>query len=135
MINILVVDDKEAGLKQLLWAANGTDREIYKAKSVEQALELVRSHSFDVIVTDYMFEGETTGIDILRAAKEKDLYTQVIVVTAFGTPERGIEAMTLGAFDYIERVSRGTDHLDMTRRKIELAIEFRKMKMRGNAHE
>jgi len=131
MIKILVVDDEPTLKGQLEWAARGEGRETMAAESGEQAIQLIQQHNFDVIVTDLKMETDEAGLDVLKAAKEKNIYTQVIVVTAYGTPEISVETMRLGAFDYLERNAPGTDCLAMVRSKINLALEFREAKLGG----
>jgi DNA-binding NtrC family response regulator len=131
MVKILVVDDEPTLKGQLEWAARGEGREVMAAESGEQAVRLIQQHSFDVIVADLKMETDKAGLDVLKAAKEKDVYTQVIVVTAYGTPEVSVETMRLGAFDYLERNAPGTDTLAMVRSKITLALELREAKLRA----
>lgn len=132
MKKILVVDDEPELKGQLKWAASGEDREVMSAESAEEAIQLIKENVFDVVVTDLKMKTDYAGLDVLRAAKEKDIYTQVIVVTAYGTPEVSVQTMRLGAFDYLERNAPGTDTLDMVARKIELALQFREAKTRGS---
>ena len=129
MAKILVVDDEPELRSDLEWAARGERREVIAAESVEHAIKLIQQHCFDVIVSDLRMEGDTIGLDVLRAAKKKDVYTQVIVVTAYGTPEISVKAMQLGAFDYLERNAPGTDHLSMVSRKIDMALKFREARV------
>jgi DNA-binding NtrC family response regulator len=129
MTKILVVDDDPDWRAQLQWAARGEGREVIVAESGEQAIRLIQQHDFAVIVTDLRMETKEAGLDVLKAAKEKDIYTQVIMVTAYGTPEVSVETMRLGAFDYLERTAEGTEHLPMVRSKINLALEFREAKL------
>jgi DNA-binding NtrC family response regulator len=128
MFKILVVDDEPELRSQLEWAARGENngQEVVAAESGEQAIHLIQQQDFDVIVTDLKMETDGAGLNVLKAAKEKDIYTQVIVVTAYGTPEISVETMRLGAFDYLERNAPGTDALAMVRSKISLALEFRR---------
>lgn len=131
MSKILVVDDNPKMIeKQLMPAARGVGREVFPAANAPEALRLIREHEFDVVVTDLSLEGseDTSGIDVLKAAKAKSIYTQVIIITAYGTPEISIETMRLGAFDYLER-SAGTDIPQMLEHKITLALEFRNAKL------
>jgi DNA-binding NtrC family response regulator len=94
---------------------------------------LIQQNVFDVIVTDLKIETEKAGFDVLEAAKKKDIYTQVIVITAYGSPEISVQTMRLGAFDYLERNAPDTDALEMVRYKIGLALEFREAKLRGRS--
>jgi len=129
MAKILVVDDESELRDHLAWAARGDGREVASAESGEQAVRLIQQQDFDVIVTDLKMETDEAGLNVLKAAKEKDIYTQVIVITAYGKPEVSAEIMRLGAFDYLERNIPGTDTLNMVRHKISLALEFREGKL------
>ncbi|UCG12381.1 MAG: response regulator [Deltaproteobacteria bacterium] len=133
MYSILIVDDVPELRQQLEWAASAEGREVVAADSGEQAIRLIQQKDFDVIVTDLRMETEDVGLDVLEAAKEKDIYAQVIMVTAYGTPEISVETMRLGAFDYLERNAPGTDTLSMVRSKITLALEFREAKLGGKS--
>jgi DNA-binding NtrC family response regulator len=136
MVKILVVDDEPVLRGQLEWAAHGEGREVVAAESSEEAIRLIQQNDFAVVVTDIRLETEAAGLGVLRAAKEKDISTQVIVVTAYGTPEVSVETMQLGAFDYLERNAPGTDHLAMVKTKIQLALEFREARLgRRTGHE
>jgi DNA-binding NtrC family response regulator len=130
MVKIMVVDDEPDFRNQLEWAAQGEDREVMVAESGEKAIQVIQENDLDVIVTDLKMETKKAGLEVLKAAKEKDVYTQVIVVTVYGTPEISVEAMRLGAFDYLERNAPGTDALAMVRSKITLALEFREAKLK-----
>lgn len=129
MSKILVVDDEDDLRTQLERAAKGDGREVFTAQDSQEAFQLIRQNDFDVIITDLRMEHDRSGIDVLKAAKEKNIYTQVVVITAYGTPEISIETMKLGAFDYLERNSPGTNIPIMVRHKITLALEFRKAKL------
>jgi two-component system response regulator PilR (NtrC family) len=130
MISILVADDEPVLRGQLEWAAHGEGRKVVAAESSKQATELIQQGDFDVIVADLKMETDRAGLDILKIAKEKDPYTQVIIVTAYGTPEISVETMRQGAFDYLERNAPGTDFLSMVRSKVNLALEFREGRLR-----
>lgn len=135
MIRILVVDDEAELRNQLAWAARSEGREVLIAESGEQAVTLIQQHDFDVVITDLKMETDDTGLYVLNTAKQKDIDTQVIVVTAYGTPEISVKTMRYGAFDYLERNSPGTEFLAMLRHKIDLAVEFRKAILRGKFNE
>jgi two-component system, NtrC family, response regulator AtoC len=129
MVKILVVDNEPDLTTQLGWTVRREGWETLSSDSAEQAIRLIHENDFDVVVTDLRMETQEAGLLVLKAAKEKDIYTQVILVTFYGTPEVSAEVMRLGAFDYLERNAPGTDHLTMLLRKVELALEFRAMKL------
>ncbi len=66
----------------------------------EEALKKIDEEFFDVVLTDLKMP-KKDGLDVLKAAKEKSPDTAVIVMSAFGTVETAVEAMRLGAFDYV----------------------------------
>jgi len=135
MADILVVDDRSKDLEDLKWAAKGAGRTVVPAKNREQALDLISKNDFDVVVTDLeLIPGDPkSGLDVLNAAKEKDPYTQVIVVTGGGDPELSVRAMALGAYDYIQRGALGVNVPAMVRIKITKALEFRDAVLRSKA--
>ena len=136
MSKILIVEDEPTQNIQLQRAAKGEGREIFSVENGQQAKDLLQANAFDIVVSDIKMETDLEGLEVLKVAKEKDIYTQVILITAYGTPETSIEAMRLGAFDYIERNSPGIDCLNMVSSKISQALEFRKLKLfGGNSNE
>jgi len=103
-MKILVVDDNASlarGLKTFL-TGEGHDAEL--AHRVKQGLELLESHSFDLIITDLRLpDGE--GLQIIEKARDGSLQTmpEVILMTAFGSVESAVTAMRLGASDYLTK--------------------------------
>jgi DNA-binding NtrC family response regulator len=99
---ILVVDD-EALIRDFLREA--LTRRSYHAELAEdgkQAKEILKDERFDMVVTDLKMPG-VSGLDLLRFIKAHHPETQVIMMTAYGTIENAVEAMRLGAFDYITK--------------------------------
>ncbi len=99
---ILIVDDKDS-MRSLLHAAF-VDKgyNLTTAADGRMAIDLIRETAYDVIITDLKMPRKD-GLDVLRAAKAMDPDTKVIVVTAFGTMETAVEAMRLGASDFIAK--------------------------------
>src|SRR5690349_16816056 len=99
---MLVVDDK-ASMRHLLEAAfREKGFEVTTASNGADAIKQIKERAFDVIITDFNMPGRT-GLDVLKAAKEVTADAQVIVVTAYGTIEIAVEAMRLGARDFIAK--------------------------------
>jgi len=105
---ILVVDDK-ANMRQMLEAAfaeHGYD--VDTAGNGAEAIIKLQASAFDVVITD-MNMPEGTGLDVLRAAKAVSSDTEVIIVTAYGTIDTAVEAMRLGAYDFVTKPFRLAD--------------------------
>jgi DNA-binding NtrC family response regulator len=127
MLNILIVDDHLDLYPWLETSVTDEGRTIYKATTREEALRLISLLDFDVVVTDLELENKviTDGFDVLNAAKEKDPYTEVIVVTGPGNFKDGIKAMALGAFDYMQKRTLNIDVPAMLRAKVNKALTLR----------
>lgn len=125
MTRILVVDDKAKARQLLAEAAHVSGADVVTAGSAKEASQEIAHQTFDVVVTDLHMETPVAGLEVLKAAKEKDGDTQVIVVTAYGTPRISMEIMDMGAFDYLEKNAPGTDVLGVVRSKVNLALDYR----------
>ncbi len=68
----------------------------------DAAMQLDNSH-FDVIITDLVMPGDIGGIELLELGKEKDVLTEVIVITAHSSIDTAVDAMKKGAADYLEK--------------------------------
>jgi len=96
---ILIVDDEKSirySLKRMMEGKYS----ILTAQNGEEALDRVKESSPDLIIMDIKMPGRS-GIDVLREIKSIDPKSLVIIMTAYGTTEKAIEAMKYGAFDYI----------------------------------
>ena len=99
---VLVVDDEPAVCTVIKRSLISEGYEIDLASNGQQALELVESHEFEVALFDIMMPG-MTGIELLGHIKRSHPSVYVIMVTAVSEVERAVEAMKLGAFDYITK--------------------------------
>jgi len=103
MARILVVDD-EAGIREFIADALTDDgHDATTAADGLDALQRLHERTFDVMITDLRMPGALDGIDVLRKAKADVPELEVIVLTAHGTVESAVEAMKLGAFDYLQK--------------------------------
>jgi two-component system NtrC family response regulator len=111
---ILIVDDERnirTGLAQALECDSYT---IATAKDADEALELFRRTHHRLVLTDLKMPGARSGIDLIRAIKDERPETLIIVMTAHATIETAVEAMRLGAHDYLTKpIDLGTMRLQV----------------------
>ncbi len=100
MPKVLVVDDQRSLRFTLAMMLRGAGYETDEAADGAEGAELGARGAYDVVLTDLRM-GARSGIDVLRAVKERQPMTEVLVMTAYGTIESAVEAMRLGAFDYL----------------------------------
>lgn len=115
---ILVVDDDEGHLAIVGKVLQREGYEVVAAANGEAALERLRERQVDLIVTDLMMPG-INGIDLLKAARAILPSVEVIVMTAFASVERAVEAMREGAYDFIEKPIKRALLLKSTRQALE----------------
>jgi len=119
---ILLVDDEEKILKALSRALRDAGHEVVDTASARQAQRLLNARTFDLLVVDNLMP-EMSGLDLIRelvAATPEGERPQILMMTAHATVESAIEAMKLGALDYLQKpfeidellvvVSRALDH-------------------------
>jgi two-component system response regulator HydG len=100
--SVLIVDDEPSmrvTLSILLRAEGLTVRE---AAGVVPAVACLEQEPFDVVITDLRMDGEG-GIDVLKTARRVTPQTEVVILTAFGSIGSAVEAVKLGAFDYLAK--------------------------------
>jgi DNA-binding NtrC family response regulator len=100
MTRILVVDDETKLLRLIEELFGEQGYQVQTATRAEKARELLASGLFDLLVTDVRLPGHS-GMELLRWALDLQPEIQVIVITAYGSVSGAVEAMRLGAFDYL----------------------------------
>lgn len=113
---ILVVDD-EVNQRQIL--SGYLKRKGYKvleADSGKKGVQVASTNIVDVVLTDYKMP-DKNGMELLKEIKQNNPETVVIVMTAFGTIENAVEAMRLGAYDYLTKPIE-LDELDLLLQRI-----------------
>jgi two-component system, NtrC family, response regulator AtoC len=99
---VLVVDD-EPNLRRVLSAQLSRDGyEVHTAEDGVEALRVLEEHHIDLVITDLRMPN-LDGMDLLRRALELDPDLLVVMITAHGTVDNAVEALKLGAFDYITK--------------------------------
>lgn len=127
MGRILVIDDEEEvrnALRRRLERAGHTVHTCTGAEGGVQALQDV-GPSYDVVITDMSMEDRESGIQVLRAALERDVFTAVIILTAYGNVKNAVECMQLGAYDYVEKNIPEVDVFELLMLKVERALQQR----------
>ncbi|MFT5992342.1 MAG: two-component system response regulator HydG, partial [Bradymonadia bacterium] len=97
---VLVVDDDVEHGKTLQRLLRREGHEVIAVEDASHALRLLRAETYDAVVTDLVMPGQS-GLDLLKAMKHLEIHVDVILMTAFGTVERAVEAMQAGAVDFI----------------------------------
>ncbi|MHA2369268.1 MAG: response regulator [Candidatus Hodarchaeales archaeon] len=99
-MRILVVDDDAVFLDKMKKNLSIDRHSIATALSGEEALEILKQTTFDLVITDLRMK-EVSGIDLIRKMRMNGIDTNSIVLTGYGTISSAVEAMKLGAFDYL----------------------------------
>jgi two-component system response regulator PilR (NtrC family) len=97
---LLIVDDEQGMRDFLSIMLKKEGYSVSLADSAERASEFVERGDFDLIISDIAMPGQS-GLEVLRQAKEANPETPVIMITAYASTESAVEALKLGAYDYI----------------------------------
>lgn len=97
---ILIADDEINTLEGLRWSLEGDNVEVVIAQDGEMAWEKIQAETTDLVLTDLRMP-RLDGMSLLKRIRESSPQTQVIVLTGHGTVESAVEAMKLGAIDYL----------------------------------
>ncbi len=125
-VAILIADDDKQIRDLLSEFLKNHGYQVDAAKGVRSAIRLMGSNDYDIILTDKNMPDEEGhmegGMTVLRYAKEHKPLTEVIMITGQATVETAIEAIKLGAFDYIMKPIS----LDELKEKIDRVMEYRR---------
>jgi DNA-binding NtrC family response regulator len=102
---ILIVEDNDRLRRGIARSLRESWEEVHEAASGEEAVTRLRdpeTEPFDVVLSDLRLPG-LDGLEVLRAARERDAQTSVVLLTAYGTIEAAVEAMREGAFDFVQK--------------------------------
>jgi two-component system NtrC family response regulator len=120
---ILIVEDDESQRRIIEYNLKTRGHRTTAVDSAEKALEVLGDNEFYLLISDIKLPG-MNGIELLQKARELKPDLPVVFITAFGTIEKAVEAMKLGAFDYITKPFDRDEFL-LT---IEKALEFHRLK-------
>ena len=120
MATILIIDDNETIREGLAHVVKKMGHLPLVAKSGKEGLERFKQTPADFVITDLKMEG-LDGVEVLRSVRELDPDCPAMIITAFGTIETAVEAMKLGAFDFLIKPFAP----EVVRLKVERALELR----------
>ncbi|MCX7702862.1 MAG: sigma-54 dependent transcriptional regulator [Planctomycetota bacterium] len=128
---VLVVDDERSLLEMLEIMLSSHGFDVLTAQDAANALHILNAEKPGVVVEDIRMPG-MDGLMLLKHIKEKNPFLPVIIITAYYTDQNTIEAMRLGAFDYIKKPF-DIDHLRIT---VERALRYSEiLSHRGEAYD
>ena len=128
MADILLIDDEENVRKSIAILLSRTG--IYNVEEAENgktAINLLEDKYYDLVITDLRMS-EVNGIDVLKESKKLHPSVEVIVITGQGTIESGVEAMKLGAYDYILKPINDEEFLQLVKKALEKSQVVREVK-------
>jgi two-component system, NtrC family, response regulator HydG len=102
MARVLVIDDDPGVRESMARMLRSAGYTVQAVASGDEGFELARTDGFDVILSDMRMPG-LSGIDVLRKLRDVRVDASFIVMTGFGTVETAVEAMKLGAIDFVQK--------------------------------
>ncbi len=100
--SILVVDDEKSQREILEMILSGEGYDVTTASSGEAAMKFVANRHFDLVLTDLKMTG-MSGLDLLKELTDFDKSIIVLLLTAHGTVDSAVDALRLGAFDFLQK--------------------------------
>ena len=137
---ILVVDDEPELCQALSRLLGRHGYQALTAGNGEEALEVLRKEQVPLVLSDLMMP-RMNGVELLKAAKIVSPSTEMVIVTGHGTIETAVEAMKMGAYDFIEKPFTASTTLKVVRKALEKQqlmaenIELRRMLKEGGAQD
>lgn len=131
MVEVLIVDDEKGMRRALSILLKKRGYGVSECPNGRQALEKLRTKFFDLVITDQIME-PIAGMELLKQIKRLSPATEVIVMTAYGTVKDGVEAMKLGAYDYITKPFTNEEMTILVERALQkrrLEEEINRLKM------
>jgi two-component system, NtrC family, response regulator AtoC len=123
MGRLLIADDHDALRRGLVRGLIEAGHQVEEACNGNQAIERLHNSYFDIVLSDLKMGG-SDGMDVLRTTRALHPTTAVILMTAFGTVNTAVEAMKIGAFDYVQKPFE----IEEMEVRIEKALEMRQLK-------
>ncbi len=122
---VLLVDDEEDFLEVMAERMRARGFDVTTSSTASEALEMIEKESYDAIILDFMMPA-MDGFETLEEIKERRPESQIILLTGYATLEKGVEAMKLGATDFIEKpadLEKLTEKIKAAKTKKMLIVE------------
>src|SRR5213082_2272144 len=119
MAKIVIIDDEPAMVEVIVTLCREKGHQVFPFNSAAKAVEQLDSIAPQVVIADIKME-TMTGFDVLRHVREHHRQTAVILITAYGTVETAVEAMKMGAYDYVTKPFK-IDELQLT---VQRALDY-----------
>ena len=133
MYRVLIIDDEEEVRDAISRRLQREGYQCSQADSQAAGIEAITQATppFDLILTDMVMEDPQSGVKTLEAALSRDIFSEVIVLTAYGNVANAVECMRRGSFDYVEKNIPGVDVFELLIIKINQAMERRRLSMQS----
>jgi DNA-binding response OmpR family regulator len=125
-IHVLVVDDEGAIRYSVGKTLQRVGYRVSEAASGEEALAMIEEQEFAVVLTDILMEDGIDGVELLRRIKEQTPDSSVILMTGYASLESAIEALRLGAHDYLIKPSSSQDIKDSVAEGVERSYSLKR---------
>jgi CheY-like chemotaxis protein len=133
MLRVLVADDEESFLRVLTTVLESTKRfTVYACEEGGEAVAALKRSHFDVVILDYKMP-EVSGLNVLQWIHEQKMDIPVIMLTGAGSEDIAVEAMKLGAYDYIRKDSFDRNHFPVIVNSVYERYLFKKDKEQREA--
>jgi DNA-binding NtrC family response regulator len=127
---ILLVDDEVVFTNNMSKLLSRRGYQVKTANSGYEALGVLMDNAFDVMVLDLKMPG-IDGIATIREAKKIGLLTEVLILTGHGSIDLALEALKIGAYDYVTKPCEITELVS----KIEIGLEKKRLKIKEDHFE
>jgi DNA-binding NtrC family response regulator len=109
MAEVLLVEDEANARKVLSLGLEFQGHQVTACDSSDEAEKIMRSHTFDVVLTDLRMQGRDAGLDVIRFSRQLQPQARVLLLTAYASAETAVSAMKEGAFDYLTKPVSGEE--------------------------
>src|ERR1700676_3554404 len=119
MAKIMIIDDEPAMVEVIVTVCREKGHQVFPFNTATKAIEQIDTIQPQVVIADIKME-TMTGFDVLRHIREHHRQTAVILITAYASVETAVEAMKIGAYDYVTKPFK-IDELQMT---VQRALDY-----------